>query len=750
MKTKPTRQFGLLASLCLFTVLASTDAQVLPVSIPANKLSLPEGYIGLVVPSAGIVPGSGGTVNVGPGTYSVVTSSGITYGTFTVSDQGGGLLAITATTGSLQAATGGIDFDLSSLLQLKINSAALAEFGDSSVGLQISGVSSGIIRRTDVTCYLPAGDYSVTTLWGHSYGTFTIAGEAGSLGLSETTGSLVSVPDGRIDFDRDKLFKATLSAATLSAWPEYSGVAFAISGVSANAPIAGQDVNYYLPAGEYRLATLWNHLYGTFRIAGDFGSLALADTTGSVIVQPPNRIDFDRLKLLPVSMSSASLSCPFQFVTLGISGVSAKNIDGRIATYYLPPGEYTVVTLASHLYGTFTLSGDFGAVEMTETTGAILPTSGGIDFDPAALQTVLVTPVPPLYTWSIFGVGTADGPARLRLPEGDYKLRLFSELGGFSLSASGVSVMPSTLENFAISLVSSFCNQNPITYCKNVTIFAGRGCSASADINEGSLDPDPGDSITLHQSPVGPYPVGNTVVTLTVTDSQGASSQCSATVRVIDDEPPHFACPADVTVFFGALPPPVTISTDNCDPNPSVASSDALSGSCPMVITRTYTVADASGNSSTCQQTITVNNLFANGGIIWHQPLARNGGSEDTDPGAGGTLKYRFKLGSTIPIEIHALNCGGSDVTSNSNVIGKVQVFGDTNCDGVADGNALAIDYSGVGEAGGVMDKIGGYLKYNLDTKKLPKTSKCFILQVTVTDTSTGEALSETVPLQVK
>ena len=36
------------------------------------------------------------------------------------------------------------------------------------------------------------------------------------------------------------------------------------------------------------------------------------------------------------------------------------------------------------------------------------------------------------------------------------------------------------------------------------------------------------------------------------------------------------------------------------------------------------------------------------------------------------------------------------------------------------------------------MDKIGGYLKYNLDTKKLPKTSQCFILQVTVTDTSTG------------
>jgi hypothetical protein len=35
--------------------------------------------------------------------------------------------------------------------------------------------------------------------------------------------------------------------------------------------------------------------------------------------------------------------------------------------------------------------------------------------------------------------------------------------------------------------------------------------------------------------------------------------------------------------------------------------------------------------------------------------LARNGASEDTDPSAGRTVKYRFIRGSTIPIQIHAL-----------------------------------------------------------------------------------------------
>ena len=144
-------------------------------------------------------------------------------------------------------------------------------------------------------------------------------------------------------------------------------------------------------------------------------------------------------------------------------------------------------------------------------------------------------------------------------------------------------------------------------------------------------------------------------------------------------------------------------------------------------------------------------NLFAADGIVWHQPLARNGASEDTDPSAGGTLKYRFKSGSTIPIQIHAQGISG-DVTANSNVTGKVVVFGDTDMDGVIDAGELPIDigFNGVGGAGGIMDKIGGHLKYNLDTKKLPVTLKCYILQVTITDNSTGESRVETVALQSK
>lgn len=254
---------------------------------------------------------------------------------------------------------------------------------------------------------------------------------------------------------------------------------------------------------------------------------------------------------------------------------------------------------------------------------------------------------------------------------------------------------------------------------------------------------------------------GVTTVTATAEDASGNQVTKTFTVTVNDNEKPVISCPPAVSVAFAAQPVAATTTAgfvaqggaiqDNCDADPAVTSTDAVAGLCPTVITRTYTVTDASGNASICVQTITVNNLFAGDGIVWHQPLARNGASEDTDPSAGGTLKYRFKLNSTIPIQIHVQGCSGG-VTSNSNVTGKVVVFGDTDMDGVLDAGELAIDisYNGVGGSGGVMDRIDGHLKYNLDTKKLPPTQKCYILQVTVTDTSTGESRVETVPLQAK
>jgi hypothetical protein len=219
-------------------------------------------------------------------------------------------------------------------------------------------------------------------------------------------------------------------------------------------------------------------------------------------------------------------------------------------------------------------------------------------------------------------------------------------------------------------------------------------------------------------------------------------------------------CSANLTVNFGSVPSPAatlaafvaqggTIA-DNCDTNPSLGSTDSLASACPMTLTRTYMVRDAVGASTSCQQIITVNNLFAADAIVWRPPLARAGMNEDTDPSAGGTVKHVFQPGSTIPLQVRVIGCGGVDITDKANVIGKAEVACDANCDGVAGTTPLPISFHGVGKPGGLMEKVGGQMKFNLDTGPLPKSVKCFTLKVTVLDTATGESSSETVLLQAR
>jgi uncharacterized repeat protein (TIGR01451 family) len=80
-------------------------------------------------------------------------------------------------------------------------------------------------------------------------------------------------------------------------------------------------------------------------------------------------------------------------------------------------------------------------------------------------------------------------------------------------------------------------NQLPVARAHNVQVTSAvPGGSANASIDNGSSDPD-GDTITLTQTPPGPYPHGVTTVILTATDSVGGASQASATVTVIDPGP---------------------------------------------------------------------------------------------------------------------------------------------------------------------------------------------------------------------
>jgi probable HAF family extracellular repeat protein len=96
---------------------------------------------------------------------------------------------------------------------------------------------------------------------------------------------------------------------------------------------------------------------------------------------------------------------------------------------------------------------------------------------------------------------------------------------GWSTTASGES-------RAVIWMVTTEVPTPPVARCKNVTVPEG----SDASVNDGSYDPN-GYSITLIQSPPGPYPLGATRVALTVTNSCGLSASCSAIVTGTETAP---------------------------------------------------------------------------------------------------------------------------------------------------------------------------------------------------------------------
>jgi hypothetical protein len=125
-------------------------------------------------------------------------------------------------------------------------------------------------------------------------------------------------------------------------------------------------------------------------------------------------------------------------------------------------------------------------------------------------------------------------------------------------------------------------------------------------VDAGSYDPD-GGPVSLTQTPPSPYPLGETVVTLRVSDETGLADTCVATVTVYDDEPPTPMCnamdivPPDAPISFTAT------ATDNCDASVEITGYDCFkftkhgervdkTGSCVVEITGdTITILDTGG-----------------------------------------------------------------------------------------------------------------------------------------------------------
>ena len=106
--------------------------------------------------------------------------------------------------------------------------------------------------------------------------------------------------------------------------------------------------------------------------------------------------------------------------------------------------------------------------------------------------------------------------------------------------------------------------------CVSPTVNADSSCKATASIATAALLND--STVTLAQSPAGPYSEGMTQVTLNVTpkNSCGGPTSCTGTVTVVDKTAPSITCPANaITECTGSSGAPATfaaatLGTDNC------------------------------------------------------------------------------------------------------------------------------------------------------------------------------------------
>lgn len=152
-------------------------------------------------------------------------------------------------------------------------------------------------------------------------------------------------------------------------------------------------------------------------------------------------------------------------------------------------------------------------------------------------------------------------------------------------------------------------NVPPVANCQNVTVPAGDSCQGTVlatDVNNGSTDSD-GVIVNLALSPSGPFPLGSTPVTLTVTDNRGASNTCSAIVTVVDLVAPVITCPNDIVtnvpdnITTAVVNYPAIVATDSCSgltsSNTAPASGSTFNLGTNVVLS---TAVDAAGNTNTC------------------------------------------------------------------------------------------------------------------------------------------------------
>jgi len=210
--------------------------------------------------------------------------------------------------------------------------------------------------------------------------------------------------------------------------------------------------------------------------------------------------------------------------------------------------------------------------------------------------------------------------------------------------------------DFCVSTISVEDNIDPVASCQDFTAELDASGSVTvlpSDIDDGSSDAcgiasltiDGGASVTY-----GCADIGTHTVTLEVTDNNGNSSTCTATVTVEDNLDPTAIC-QDITVQLDGSGNASIVaadinngSSDNCGIASLSISPSVFDCSNIGANTVVLTVTDNNGNTSTCSSTVTVEDNIA--------PTANC---------VAGPINVNLDASGSATIEVADINNGSTD-----------------------------------------------------------------------------------------
>jgi hypothetical protein len=227
-----------------------------------------------------------------------------------------------------------------------------------------------------------------------------------------------------------------------------------------------------------------------------------------------------------------------------------------------------------------------------------------------------------------------------------------------------------------------------------VTLSAGSNCTASGGAALGDAnasDNCPAGLVVTNNAPSS-FPLGMTTVTWTATDAGGSTATATQSVTVVDDTAPTLSCPANITRaanqgsnFVPTAGIGDAVASDNCSVGGALTVTDDAPASFPPGATLvTYTATDGAGNSTSCNQTVTVVDASApdiicpaslmvesNAGCVWvgnlGAPTVTDSDSAPEDIVVMNNAPPSFALGTTV-VTWTATDGSGNTTNCSQNV----------------------------------------------------------------------------------